>query len=359
MSQVRFGLIGAGAIAHVACQSMASHEQAKIVAAHDPHAERLSELCSAFEIGRSHTTVESLLSDDEVDAVYIATPNKFHAPLAIQALKAGKHVLLDKPFAMNLSEAKEVAATVASTGKTLMLGMNLRYREDSQKIRSIVDRGVLGEVYHAKAYWFRRAGIPRLGTWFGNKEMAGGGALLDIGVHVLDLCLHTMGNFEPVAVSGSTYTKFGNRGLGEGKWGRSDPDRTITFDVDDFATALIKFRNGATVSLDVSWACHAEDESRMGVHLFGTEAGASLFPTKVFRNDPLRADYDVIDNVQGEVAYPHFDRIHNFTNVLLGTEQPCCTVEQALVVQSILDAIYESCRTGQEVRIESLQPAGA
>lgn len=356
MSQIRFGLIGAGAIAHVGSKSILAHEQASIATAYDPHAGRLDELCEKFEIPHKHTSAAKLFADASVDAVYIAVPNKFHAPLAIEALQAGKHVILDKPFAMSLAEAEAVAAAAGATDKVFALGMNQRFVKDCQKIKTLTEQGVLGDVYHAKAYWFRRAGIPRMQTWFGSKPLAGGGALLDIGVHLLDLCLYTMGNFEPVAVSGATYTKFGNRGIGEGGWGKSERDPSLKFDVDDFASALIKFANGASVTLDVSWAAHAEEASRMNVQLYGTEGGATLYPAKVFRDDPLR-DYDVIDNVKADIAYPHCDRFHNFINAVLGKEQPCCTLEQALVVQQILDGIYESCRTGREVRIDAGQPA--
>ncbi len=356
MSRLRFGLIGAGQIAHISAKSIQSHDAADIVAAHDPNAARLAELCEAFEIPAAYDTADALFQDDGVDAVYIAVPNKYHAPLAQAALEAGKHVILDKPFAMNLAEAEGVAAAAAAAGKVFTLGMNMRFREDSQKVKSLVDAGVLGDIYHAKAFWFRRQGIPRIGTWFGNKELAGGGCLLDIGVHLLDLCLHTMGNFEPVSVSGATYTKFGHRGLGEGGWGKSDREG-IPFDVDDFATALIKFANGATVSLDVSWACHAEEHNRNNVHLYGSEAGASLYPAKLFRQDPLRTDYDVIDNLAGDTPMPHGDRFHNFINHILGDEPLCCTVDQALTIQRILDAIYESAQTGREVLIQQPVPA--
>jgi predicted dehydrogenase len=160
-----------------------------------------------------------------------------------------------------------------------------------------------------------------------------------------------MGNFEPVAVTGAAYTKFGHRGLGEGGWGKSDREEGMVFDVDDFASAMIRMKNGATVTLDVTWACHAEDGNRMDVHLYGTEAGARLYPAKLFRNDPLRAEYDVIENPKAEIICPHEDRFHNFFNAILGTEKPMVTIGQALAVQMILDAIYESANTGREVAL--------
>src|SRR5690606_9585115 len=143
----------------------------------DLSGERLAALCQAKAIAKAYASAEELFADPEIDAVYIAVPNKFHAPLAIQALEADKHVVLDKPFAMNLAEAQEVAAVAQRTGKILTLGMNMRFEPLPQRIKSLVARGELGEIYHAKAYWLRRTGIPKLGTWFGNREIAGGGCL--------------------------------------------------------------------------------------------------------------------------------------------------------------------------------------
>ena len=346
MSKVRVGIIGAGQISQSCCKAAASHDRAEVVAAFDPNG-----------IKRTAGSVEELVADDGVDAIYVAVPNKFHAPYAKQALEGGKHVILDKPFALNLQEAQGVADAAEKAGKLFMLGMNQRYRKESQQIRTLAKQGYFGEIYHAKAFWFRRSGIPKLGTWFGNKDIAGGGALLDIGVHLLDLCLHLSDHWNPVSVSGATYTKFGNRGLGEGSWGKSDKE-DIPFTVDDFATALIKFDDGATINLDVSWACHAEDGNRNDVHLYGTEAGARAYPSKVFEYGEEEyvvkegADLDDI-----EIALPHCERFHNFFNAILGEEEPLTSVQEALTVQSLLDAIYESCATGKEVRLDAAPAA--
>jgi predicted dehydrogenase len=351
LSEVRFGFIGAGQIAHYAAEAVLRHPNARLVAIQDLNIDRLKTLQKKHSLEYAHEKVEDLLANKAVDAVYIAVPNKFHIPLTIQALEAGKHVLLEKPFAMNAEEAAKAIAIAEKSGLILNLGMNQRFTADSQKIKQLVEQGVLGEIYHAKAYWMRRTGIPKLGTWFGNKEVAGGGSLYDIGVHMLDLCLYTINNFEPVSVMGATYTKFGNRGLGEGGWGLSDRVETA-FDVDDFGTALIRFANGATVSLDTSWACHQAVGSKEGVELFGTEAGASLRPARLYRGSAgLPATYEIVDDFKMSLKMPHQERFHNFINHLRGEEELCVTTHQALVVQKILDAIAESNRTGKEVRL--------
>jgi predicted dehydrogenase len=353
-ASLRFGVVGAGAISRSSCASINNHADARIIAAWDPHAGRLGEICDKYDIAHKAESAEKLFARTDIDAVYIGVPNKFHAPLAIQALKAGKHVILDKPFALNLKEAREVVATAEKMGVKFMVGMNQRFGRAQQQLKSLVEQGVLGEVYHAKSFWFRRAGIPRLHTWFGDKEQAGGGALLDIGVHLLDLALYLTDNFEPIGAYGQVYTKFGNRELGEGGWGLSDRDPSLPFTVDDFASATIRMKNGMTVALDVTWACHQEESSKMDVQLYGTEAGAVAYGNKLFRfADAEIGRYEVIQGpAGGKVKYEHCDRFHNFINAVLGREETCVTTRQALAVQSILDAIYESASTGQAAAIK-------
>ncbi len=348
MKTVRFGFIGAGGIATHSARAVGSHENGEVIAVQDLSEERCQALAKQFEIRHTYSKAADLFANKDVDAVYIAVPNKFHAALAIEALEAGKAVVLEKPFAMNLAEAEAVAVAAQKAGQPLMLGMNQRFRAESQKLRALTEAHFFGEIYHAKATWQRRTGIPRMGTWFVSKELAGGGCLCDIGVHLLDLCLFLMDNFEPVSVSGQTYTKFGNRGLGEGGWGKSDIG-DIKFDVDDFASAFIRMANGATVNLQVSWACHDREPNRMGVQLFGTEAGASSSPLELYQNLPTPGGYQVSTVVETKIAYPHCDRFHNFINHILEGEPLCVTIEQALTVQKILDAIAESSRSGREV----------
>ena len=356
LPSIGFGFIGAGQIAAYSAAAIQQHPRGRLVAATDLSPDRRRELCGEYGIPKDYATAAELLADPEVDAVYIAVPNKFHAALSIQALEAGKHVILEKPFAMNLAEAEAVAATAARVGRVFMLGMNNRFVKQARVTKALVERGDLGEIYHAKAFWLRRAGIPKLGTWFGNKAMAGAGCLYDIGVHVLDLALWLLDDFEPVTVSAATYTKFGNLGLGGGSWGKSDREG-LPFDVDDFATGLIRFANGATLSLDVCWACHSERRDGYDVQLYGTKAGAMALEGKLFRSDPVTGEYLVIQDPVLPTRYPHGERFHNFINHLLGTEPLCVTVAQALAVQKILDALFESAATGREVSLAAASPS--
>ncbi len=348
---LNIGIIGAGAIANDHCHNVNSYEGAEAVAVADLSPKRRNEVKKEWQMSRAYGTWEELVADPGIDAVTIALPNALHAAAALAALNAGKHVLIDKPFTLNYAEAKRCADTARRKRRTLMVGMNQRYGNEAQTMRAIVERGDLGDIYHTKAYWYRRTGSPKFGTWFVNKALSGGGCLLDIGVHILDLGMYLGGSWDPVAVSGQAYTKFGNRGLGEGGWGKSDRNKKIKFDVDDFATALIKCRNGATIELNVSWVLHQEQGNRHNVELYGTEAGASLLPMKLYRFGKKKGEYEVVEPQDVNVKDKRSSRQHDWLDTITGKRKTICTMQQSLTVQKVLDAIYKSSETGREVRI--------
>lgn len=347
------GIIGAGQISHIAADSFARHPRVALRGIADPHQGRAGALAARIGSMAVFSDAEQLLSRQDIDAVYIATPNAFHAPLTTQALRAGKHVLVEKPFALHANEAETLALEAELAGRVLTVSMNQRFRADVQRVRSVVAGGILGDVYHARAFWFRRAGIPKLGTWFGKRALAGGGALMDIGVHLLDLALFTMGNFALGSVSGAVHSTFGSRGLGQGDWGHSDVVAG-EFDVDDFATALIRFRNGSTLSLDASWAMHQAESERFNVMLHGSAAAAGCFPGEIYQFPNARAagpERRALSELSLPLAYSHESSYWNFVNHLLGDEELCVSLSQALTVQRVLDAIYESASTGKEVQL--------
>jgi predicted dehydrogenase len=349
---IKVGMIGAGAIADDHCGAINRYAGAAVAAVAEINPERRDALQKKHSIAKTYEKWQDLVADPDLDAVAIALPNALHAPVSLAALQAGKHVLLDKPFALSYAEAKQVVDTAKRSKKVLMLGMNQRYRQDSQSLKAIVDRGELGEIYHTKAFWYRRAGSPKFGTWFVNKQLSGGGCMLDIGVHFLDLALHLIDNWEPVSVSGQVYGKFGHRGIGEGGWGKSDRNAKLKFDVEDFATALIKFRNQATLELNVSWVLHQEQGDRNNVELYGTKAGASLAPLKLFRQAKRTGEYEVVAPQNVKIPHRYENRQANWLDAILGKDKPLCTMDQSLVVQRILDAVYASSASGKEVRLK-------
>ena len=225
--------------------------------------------------------------------------------------------------------------------------MNQRFEAPVQRARQMVEAGNIGHVYHCKAYWRRRSGIPRIGSWFTRKELSGGGALLDIGVHMLDNAFYLLNNFRPRSVSGATYNEFGRRSLGESNWGISErPDRE--FDVDDFATALIKLEGGITVLLEAAWAMHLDRSSNMNIELHGTDGALNTYEQQLCRQE--NDGYHIVELSDiDELNYPHTSRMHHFVNVILEREKVCVTLNQVLTVQRVIDAIYRSAMTSQEV----------
>lgn len=347
---LKFGIIGAGGIAVSGVEGAAKSGRAEVAAVADTDPGRLAAFAAAHRIPKTYPTADALIRDEAIEAVYIAVPNAFHAPYAIAALEAGKHVILDKPFATSHAEAAKVVAAARKAGKVFTVGMNQRFTEGAQKVRALVERGYFGEVYRMRAYWRRRWGAPRLGTWFGNRKLAGGGCFLDIGVHMLDLALFAAGDFEAERVSGAVYTKFGNRGLGQGGWGQSTPEG-LPFDVDDCALAFVRMKSGASVQVEISWAAHQKEGDSYNVEIFGTEAGAQVYPGEIYRYDrELGTNVDA-GNLGVPLKYPHANRFANFFRAILGEEELCVTPEQALKVQRIIDAVYESSAARKEVVI--------
>lgn len=348
-TKLRCAVIGAGAIGLHHMDAICTCPRAELVGIAETNPERLQEAVDRFHPRVAVADYRQLLKRTDIDAVSIALPNYLHAPVALAALRAGKHVHLEKPMAFNARQAAAIIATAKKVHRVLMVGQNQRFHRESQMLKVCVDKGVLGEIYHGRCWWIRRAGIPRIGSWFTQKKYAGGGCVLDIGVHMLDLCLYLMDGFDPVAVSGMTHAKFGPRGLGAGGWGKGEIDPQAKFDVEDYACALIRLKGGRSVLLEVAWAAHIDAPS-YGVQLFGTEGGGSLFPCKIYRKSTNVDGYEVITPHGIALPYPE-ERLHHFVDCVLDGVPPLVMPDQSLVVQKILDALYRSAKTGRDVRL--------
>jgi predicted dehydrogenase len=349
--KLRCAVIGAGGgigIQHLL--SLQSCPRAAAVAVSETNLQRAREVCDRFKIPRNYNDYHELLEQPDIEAVIIALPNYLHATVAIDALKAGKHVLLEKPMATSLKEATKVAEAVKKSKCTFMVGLNFRFNRQAQLAKMAVDRGDLGDIYHARTFWLRRAGIPRIGSWFTQKKFAGGGCVYDIGSHCLDLAMHLMRDFEVETVLAQTHAKFGPRGIGDFDWGRSEVDPKKPCDVEDYCSALLKLKNGKTIQLEVGWAGFIPPEGREhGVDLLGTNAGLSLFPARLFRNGP--SGFECIHLNAPKVPCCE-DRIHHFVGCVLDNKKPLVSLEESLKVQQVLDAIYTSAETGRELRLK-------
>ncbi|MBH5317033.1 Gfo/Idh/MocA family oxidoreductase [Paenibacillus sp. GSMTC-2017] len=348
-NKIKIGVIGAGNIGGVHLQQFAQlSDYCELTAITDTNLQLAHEKAAQYGIQQVTGTPEELIMSEEVDAVIVAVPNQFHAPLAIQAIKAGKHVLLEKPMGINGDAARQIVKAAELSDRVVMVGHQMRWESIPMQIKEQIDRGELGKIYTAKAGWFRRKGIPGWGTWFTRTDQSGGGPLIDIGVHMLDLALYLMGNPKPVSVFGATYAEFGPKRKGIGNWGK--PDWNGIYDVEDLATALIKMEDGSTLSLEVSWAVHMDTDNLPFVHLMGAEGGASYKGgTGKLLTEKFDRPYETVlskpDNDEGERL--RLSR-HFLTCIREGIE-PITSVLSGYTNNLILDAIYESSRSGHEV----------
>jgi predicted dehydrogenase len=253
-------------------------------------------------------------------------------------------VLVEKPLAINAAEGREMVAAARRTGRKLQAGLNNRFGSGPQALKRFIEAGELGNVYYARSQALRRRGIPSWGV-FTQKDKQGGGPLIDIGVHILDLTLWLMGHPRPVAASGQTYTKFGKREGVVGLMGQWD---TKSYTVEDFGVGFVRFENGATLTLETSFAANLEKEI-FNCELFGTEGGCSLSPLRLFfeRNQTL---IDATPVFLPQV-HTHQAEIKSFVEAIRNDTEPVVTAEQGLMVTEILDAIYRSADEGREVRI--------
>ncbi|MFH1706380.1 MAG: Gfo/Idh/MocA family oxidoreductase [Planctomycetota bacterium] len=327
---------------------------AVIVAAADP-AEPAREKTKAAVPGiKLYESLEAMLKAGGFDAVVVATPNKFHPPNTIAAIKAGFHVLCEKPIATNRTDADKMVAAADKAGKVLMIGTQFRLLPVSRKIRSLVDAGYFGGIYHARASVIRQRGIPGMGGWFTNREVAGGGAIYDIGIHTYDHVWYCMGCPEPVAVSAMTYSKFMDMDayVYSGMWA-GPPKKGGTCDVDDAGFALVRYANGASMLLEVTWAANRPNEAMRGL-IMGDKKGASWEAGKdtftVVGQDEKSGLVEETQVSFDKAGYP--DRWQHFIEcVQKGV--PCLVSGSDIAkVQAVLDAVYQSSEKGAEVRIE-------
>jgi len=347
MRKVRVGIIGSGGIAQ-ACHMPGYQELAdvEIHAVADINPETARRAAEQFSVPHVFSDYRDLVAMREVEAVSVCTPNAFHKGPTIAALRAGKHVLVEKPMALNATEARAMIAAAKRAGKLLMVGLNNRFSAATQALKRAADAGALGEVYFAEAVATRRRGIPGWGV-FTEKEKSGGGALVDIGVHILDLTLHLMGYPKPTSVSGMVAAKFGPRKdlpRVEGGW-HWDPKR---FDVDDFGVGFIRFQNGASLVLKTSWAGNIGDPG-FNCTLWGTDGGCRFDPLGIFRQEyGSLVDITPVDLPQ---VRSHSVEVERFVEAIRKGLPSPVPPEEALVTQQILDAIHRSSQTGKEVKL--------
>ncbi|GGE31778.1 oxidoreductase [Pullulanibacillus camelliae] len=355
-SQLKVGIIGCGGIANGKhLPSLSKLKTVALVAFCDVVVERAEK--AAKDYGQKAATVYSdykeLLKDATIDVIHVCTPNASHADITVAALEAGKHVMCEKPMAKTSKDALRMVEAAKRTGKKLTIGYQNRFRPDSQYLHTICEQGDLGEIYYAKAHAIRRRAVPTWGVFL-DEEQQGGGPLIDIGTHALDLTLWMLNNYKPKAVLGTTFHKLGQKENAANAWGSWDPKK---FTVEDSAFGFIKMENGATIVLESSWALNSLDVREAQCTLAGTEGGADmvdglringenhgkLYTTQVELNSGGVAFYDGTQESDADLE------ARLWIESIINDTEPTVKPEEALVVTQILEAIYESSKTGEAV----------
>lgn len=346
VNRLRIGIIGAGGIAkgaHIP-NYLTCADRIELVAVADVSKQAAERCAEQFSIPLAFDSYEAMLNNAELDAVSICTPNKFHADATIKALEAGCHVLCEKPPAMSYEEALRMADTAKKMNKVLTYGFHYRYTSYVEALKRFIDAGELGDIYMGRVTAVRRRGIPGWGV-FTNKELQGGGPLIDIGVHMLDTALYLMNYPEPEIVLASTYQKLGKKkGVGlNGDWDWEN------FSIEDMAVGMIKFKNGATLMLETAFAANVEEKDVMQVSLMGDEGGADVFPLKLYQEK----HGTLIDVTPAYLSNksPREAIIETFVDSCLGKKQPLCTPDEGAILQKIVTAIYDSAERNEAVKL--------
>ena len=366
MSKVRIAIVGCGGIANQKhLPSLAKFpERAEIVAFCDIIEERAVKAKEQYGSADSkvYTDYKEMLADTSIniDVVHVCTPNVAHCPITVAAFEAGKHVMCEKPMAHCTEDARKMIDAWKKSGKKFTIGYQNRFRDDTQTLHASCEAGELGEVYMAKAHALRRRAVPTWGV-FPNKALQGGGPLIDIGTHALDITLWMMDNYEPVSVSGQVFYKLGRDEHGpEGNvFGPWDPK---TFEVEDSAFGLVKMKNGAVIYLEASWALNILKSMEASTTLCGTKAGAEIhhggsYPTDeliyntVEHNQLMEkviSPAGVVDFFEGGAAAEAVREADQWLDAIINDKEPLVKPEQAFVVTQILEGIYKSAESGKE-----------
>jgi len=354
---LRAAVVGAGAIAvHGHIPGYQAVPDTQVVAICDTNYQRARQVAQEKGIPNAYPDAATMLAAEKPDLVSVCVPNVYHKPIAIAALQAGAHVLCEKPMALHYSDALAMVDAARSADRSLTIGHHMRFSPTAVAMHDCIAAGKLGEIYYAKASYLRRSGIPGYGSWFTNKDLAGGGAMLDIGCHILDLALWFVGHPRPVTVSASTFSKFGPRAQGLGGWGADHYPAGARFDVDDLATAFIRFENNITLTIEASWAGNGTDGQRLQV--FGTEGGLELNDKLFGREQPVHFFGRNENGLTEEpLALETFDGSSYQREIAAWIEgirigrPPLVTGLQGAAVVQIIEAIYESAASGREVTV--------
>ena len=341
---VRVGVVGLG-MGYVHIQKYLKSPDAKVQAICDQNEQLVKKIAGEFSVPQTFTDFDEFLEKAEIDAVSLVVPNYLHKSMSIAALDKGWHVMCEKPMAMNTAEAIEMRDKVRSSGRKFMIHFNQRFRDEHQYFKSVIESGKLGDMYYGSAGWRRMRGIPRFGGWFGQKKMSGGGPLIDLGVHMLDLSRWLIGGPKAVTVSASTFSHLGKSLALEQK---------KDFDVEDLASALIRFDNGFTLALEVSWALNFEDREKVYMELSGSKGGLSSVSYD-YKDTQICIFHEekgaMVKSVPIKFPPSMESAQEHFIRCIMEDKEPSVSANDGVEIMRLLDAIYESARIGREVEV--------
>jgi len=355
---VKVGIIGCGNIAKIKhLPSLTAIDGVHVIGFQDFVRANAQQMCDSYGSGKAvvYDTWQELLQNSEIGVVHICTPNSTHAQIAIAALNAGKHVMVEKPMAITSAEAKAMLEASQKNGKKLSVSHQQRFRPDVWELKKIIEKGELGEIYYAKALALRRRGVPTWGIFL-NSELQGGGPLIDIGCHALDMTLWLMNNYKPLSVSGSIHYQLGKKPTAANKWGVWDVEK---FKYEDSAFGFVKMENGATLTIDAAWALNIIEPEKGIVSLIcGTEGGADMEDGLRINKEEqgkLVVRYPLRENPADEYKAYDLEAQCWIESLRKGTE-PIVKPEQVKVVIQIIEALYFSAKTGKTVYFENDEP---
>ena len=346
MKEVRTAIVGMG-IGRPNGKAIAGHPRGRVVALCDLVEERMADFAKELpEPVKFYTDYKKMCRDPEIDAVFVGTPNQWHVPIALEAVRHDKHVLITKPLADKLSAAKRLVDAADSAGVVNMMSLSVRFGGAAQYLGRLAAEGEFGEVYYARARSVRRSGIP---AWNLGFIQEGGGAFRDMGVHVLDAVWWIMGMPRPVSVCGVAGAKFGPRG--EGYWDFRKPPKKVyrQYASDDYTGGFIRFENGTGLQIESFWASHQPGEFQ--IELFGTEAGARLNPLTIYRTKHGAPQDTAVTLPKGTGDWDSI--AGHFIDCILDGKQCDAPLRHGLIIQEMLEAMLKSAQTGKEVRLRA------
>ncbi len=346
---LKVGVIGVGGIAQTHFPGWLESPHTELIAVADICEETAERVGNEQDLEWVYTDPMGLIKNPDIDIVDICTPNAYHTPLTVAALKAGKHVICEKPLAPAPNDVRKMIAARDKSGKLLMTAQHFRFDGHARALKAALDGGRLGEVYHTRAWMLRRNFLP-VTPGFIQKKHSGGGPCIDIGVHALDLSLWLMGNPKPVAVSGVTQLKLAKQ---RGAFSDCGPIPK-SMDVEEFAAAMVRFENGATLILEVAWKLHHKTDCEdMQIWLYGDKAGAHWPSNEILSTDnKIKQHFNTQLELAGKEE-PHALECMAFAEAVANGGPSPVPAEQSLDVTAILDGLYKSAKNGGEVRIKT------